>query len=439
MLRKRRIDALREQHGCDVRVVAADVADPHDVARLLATVQAELPPLAGIVHAAGEIGTTPLSTLDDAEVDRVFAGKVWGAWHLSEASRRPAAGLLPVHLLDRLGMGQLRSDRLRRGQRLPRRAGLAAARAGRPRDQRQLRPVVGGHGRRRRLAHATGSARHPDAVARRRAGRYGRRHGGRRCTRTGTSSGGPDRLGPLPAALPAGRPAGIPGRAGARGARIGVGESSAGRRRAPPGWSSSSPPLRCSSARNSLIDYLRDTVAEVTRIDAAEIREEAGFFDLGMDSLMAVELRRRLEQAVGKELPATLAMDFPGCPTWRTTCWATCSASANRPAPTRGPADFAGDLGARTSRSPSSRWPAGSPARPIPRRSGSVLSGGVDAIREIPEDRFDIDEFYDPDPADAGQDLHPLRRIPRQRSTDSIRSSSASLRARPSGSIRSSA
>src|ERR1700758_2843392 len=41
-----RIDALREQHGREVRVVAADVADAHDVARLLAAVQAELPPLA---------------------------------------------------------------------------------------------------------------------------------------------------------------------------------------------------------------------------------------------------------------------------------------------------------------------------------------------------------------------------------------------------------
>ena len=26
------------------------------------------------------------ATLDDAEVDRVFAGKVWGAWYLSEAT-----------------------------------------------------------------------------------------------------------------------------------------------------------------------------------------------------------------------------------------------------------------------------------------------------------------------------------------------------------------
>ncbi|MGV0554366.1 SDR family NAD(P)-dependent oxidoreductase, partial [Mycobacterium kansasii] len=83
---QQRINALGEQHGCQIRVVAADVADAHDVARLLASVQAELPPLAGIVHAAGEIGTTPLSALQDAEIDRVFAGKVWGAWHLSEAA-----------------------------------------------------------------------------------------------------------------------------------------------------------------------------------------------------------------------------------------------------------------------------------------------------------------------------------------------------------------
>lgn len=33
-----------------------------------------------------------------------------------------------------------------------------------------------------------------------------------------------------------------------------------------------------------LTDYLRDAVAEVTRVDVAEIREDAGFFDLGMDS-----------------------------------------------------------------------------------------------------------------------------------------------------------
>ena len=32
-----------------------------------------------------------------------------------------------------------------------------------------------------------------------------------------------------------------------------------------------------------------------------------------------------------------------------------------------------------------------------------MLSGGVDAIREVPDDRFDIDEFYDPDPEAPGK------------------------------------
>ena len=48
--------------------------------------------------------------------------------------------------------------------------------------------------------------------------------------------------------------------------------------------------------RKLMSDFLRDAVADVTRVDPSEIREDAGFFDLGMDSLMAVELRRRIEQ-----------------------------------------------------------------------------------------------------------------------------------------------
>ena len=43
------------------------------------------------------------------------------------------------------------------------------------------------------------------------------------------------------------------------------------------------------------------------------------------------------------------------------------------------------------------------PGAPDPDAFWDVLSGGVDAVREIPDDRFDIDEFYDPDPETPGK------------------------------------
>src|SRR5690606_41842158 len=64
-------------------------------------------------------------------------------------------------------------------------------------------------------------------------------------------------------------------------------------------------------SKSLLVCCLRIADVDVTRVDGAEIREDAGFFDLGMDSLMAVELRRRLEAGVGKDIPVTLVMDYP--------------------------------------------------------------------------------------------------------------------------------
>ena len=43
------------------------------------------------------------------------------------------------------------------------------------------------------------------------------------------------------------------------------------------------------------------------------------------------------------------------------------------------------------------------PGAPDPEAFWEVLAGGVDTIREIPEDRFDVDEFYDPDPDAPGK------------------------------------
>ena len=147
------------------------------------------------------------------------------------------------------------------------------------------------------------------------------------------------------------------------------------------------------------MDYLRDAVAEVTRIDGAQIREATGFFDLGMDSLMAVELRRRLEQGVGKSLPATLAMDYPRIiDVADYLLGEVLGLSEQAPAePDRETTIHADEPIAIVS--VACRFPGS----PDPDAFWAVLSGGVDAIREIPDDRFDVDEYYDPDPEAPGK------------------------------------
>uniref|UniRef100_A0A5Q5CAB1 Beta-ketoacyl synthase n=1 Tax=Mycobacterium sp. (strain JLS) TaxID=164757 RepID=A0A5Q5CAB1_MYCSJ len=399
---QQRIDALRDKFGCAIRVATADVADAHDVARLLAGVQAELPPLAGIVHAAGEIGTTALSAMDDesqqAEVDRVFAGKVWGAWHLSEAAvdlqldffistssiasvwggfgqtAYGAANAFLDGLAWRLREQGIAATSVNFG---PWSAGMADAESRARLEQRGVRtldPADALAG----LADVVAGPATQGVIARIDWARF------------------------LPLYQQAGRRAFLTELE----REVPVASTDA----APAVTASGKTPLveRLSGApvqqrKKLLTDYLRDAVAEVTRVDSAEIREDAGFFDLGMDSLMAVELRRRLEQGVGKEIPVTLVMDHPRLSDAADYLLGeVLGLSEQAPAESR-PA--LASLASERTDDPiaivavSCRFPGA----PDPEAFWDLLSGGVDAIREVPEDRFDIDEFYDPDPDAAGK------------------------------------
>ncbi len=394
----RQIDALREQYGCEVRVVAADVADPHDVARLLATVQAELPALAGIVHAAGENSTVAMSALDSTEVDRVFAGKVWGAWYLSES-------IADLNLDFFLTTSSISSVWGSFGQ-----SAYAAANAfldgltWRLREQ-GLPGVSVNFG-----PWASGMA---DAEARAQLERRGVRTlspadalAGMADVMVAAGAGTPEAVVArvdwsrfLPIYLQTGRRSLLAEVAREVPESVSAAPGSAGSTRLVAELTAAPVQQR----KKLVLEYLRDAVAEVTRVDAAEIREEAGFFDLGMDSLMAVELRRRLEQAIGSELPVTLAMDYPRISDVADYLLADVLRLNERE-------------GTRTAVAPASL--AGSatdepiaiigfacrfPGSPDPDAYWNVLSHGVDTIREIPEDRFDIDEFYDPDQQTPGK------------------------------------
>ena len=81
------IEALRER-GVDVRVELADLADEAAVAGLMARIDAAGRPLAGLFHCAGGLADGALADQEAGRFRRVLAPKVAGAWHLHRATRQ---------------------------------------------------------------------------------------------------------------------------------------------------------------------------------------------------------------------------------------------------------------------------------------------------------------------------------------------------------------
>ncbi len=64
--------------------------------------------------------------------------------------------------------------------------------------------------------------------------------------------------------------------------------------------------------RDVIVDFVQHQVANVLALQPGDsLPLTTGLFDLGMDSLMAVDLKRRLEQGVGESLPSSLTFNYP--------------------------------------------------------------------------------------------------------------------------------
>ncbi len=79
------IEELRRS-GANVSFFAGDVSSPEEAGRIFAEIRASMPPLRGIVHAAGVFANQTLGRLDWDSCARVFAAKVNGAWNLHQQS-----------------------------------------------------------------------------------------------------------------------------------------------------------------------------------------------------------------------------------------------------------------------------------------------------------------------------------------------------------------
>ncbi|WP_067848329.1 type I polyketide synthase [Nocardia lijiangensis] len=151
-------------------------------------------------------------------------------------------------------------------------------------------------------------------------------------------------------------------------------------------------------ARREMLRLVTSTVLRVLGLPAEHrVDVDTPFLELGMTSILAVDLRNALKTSVGCELPATVAFDHPSI---RGTAEHLCERFlSTRPGETTTAVLAAVDepiaivgMGCR--------FPGGVSS---PELLWRLVSDGVDAISGLPEDRGWPADLFDPDPDAAGK------------------------------------
>ncbi|GGX74603.1 type I polyketide synthase [Streptomyces hiroshimensis] len=155
-----------------------------------------------------------------------------------------------------------------------------------------------------------------------------------------------------------------------------------------------------------VLDLVRTEVATVLgHAGAQAVGADDSFKDIGFDSLTAVELRNRLNEAVGMRLPATLIFDYPNPLTlarFLTAEAAGSGAAATAPATAMTTVSTAGGAADEPIAivGMACRYPGGVQS---PEDLWQLVFSGRDAVSGFPENRgWDVEKLYDPDPDQWG-------------------------------------
>jgi myxalamid-type polyketide synthase MxaC len=286
--------------GAQAVALQADVSSRADVERIVAEAE-RLGPLAGIVHAAGVIDDGILLKQTWERFARVAAGKVAGAVWLDHATRGRELDFICLFSSGASVLGSAGQTNYAAANAFLDAAASRLRHTGRPAVSVDWGPWATVGAAAARGLHRDTAIQPDEALA------------AFELAISRDASGdllAPPRLAVLPLGpaddrsrslleelRPAGRtPAQGPGSARARPHDLaGVLEATAPNRR-----------------RRVLEDRVRDEAALVLGLDPRSISDlERPLSELGLDSLMAVELRNRLSEASGRALPPTLLFEYP--------------------------------------------------------------------------------------------------------------------------------
>jgi len=161
------------------------------------------------------------------------------------------------------------------------------------------------------------------------------------------------------------------------------------------GWMGELASMPVDVRHGALLDRLGAELGAVLGREGDAFDPDEGFFDLGLDSAMAVELAERLRAAVGRPLPATVAFDHPSL--GALTRFLLGTLDVPEVPPVEGVGSRADEPIAIVGMA------CRLPGAADPEAYWELLRDGVDAVGPIPSDRWDAAAWYDPTPATPGR------------------------------------